>query len=275
MPRALRFGAPTHLKDIMPSEMLTTRDGQALILTLSDPATRNTLSPQAYAAGIEALNNADSDPEVRAVVLRGDGAHFCAGGDLNRIGGARERPPEAQAASIDQFSAFVEALRGFPKPVIAAVEGHAAGGGMSLALACDLIVAAQDARFTMSYGRIGLSPDGGATWHLARALPRSLVLEMIWLAEPLSAQRLHQLGLVSRVVDSGQALAQALELVRLLARMAPNALASVKDLVHRAPGRKLREQMDAERDEFVANLFDDNGGEGLAAFLAKRPPQFK
>ena len=259
----------------MPSEMITSREEQALVLTLSDPATRNTLSPQAYAAGIEALNNADTDPSVRAVVLRGDGLHFCAGGDLNRIAGARERPPEAQAAAIDQFADFVEALRAFPKPVIAAVEGHAAGGGMSLALACDLIVASQEAKFTMSYGRIGLTPDGGGTWHLARALPRGLALEMIWLAQPQTAQRLHALGLVHRLAEPGQALAGALELVRQLGRMAPNALASVKDLVQQATGRTLREQMAAERDEFVANLFHDNGGEGLAAFLAKRAPDFR
>lgn len=259
----------------MPSEMITSREAEALVLTLSDPATRNTLSPQAYAAGIEALNNADSDPTVRAVVLRGDGAHFCAGGDLNRISGARERPPEAQAASIDQFADFIEALQAFPKPVIAAVEGHAAGGGMSLALACDLVVASHEARFTMSYGRIGLTPDGGATWHLARALPRGLALELIWLAQPQTAQRLHELGLVHRLAEPGQALAGALELVRQLARMAPNALASVKELVQQAPARSLRDQMAAERDEFVDNLFHDNGGEGLAAFLAKRAPQFR
>src|ERR1043165_9514153 len=159
----------------MPSELLTSREGSTLILTLSDPATRNTLSPQVYAAGVEALNMAESDDSVRVVILRGDGEHFCTGGDLNRILGLRQTGPEAQAESIALFHQLIESLRAFPKPVIAAVEGYAAGG-MSLALACDLIVAASDAKFVMSYGKVGLTPDGGGSWHLAHALPRALAL---------------------------------------------------------------------------------------------------
>ena len=259
----------------MPSELLTRQEDQTLILTLSDPATRNSLSPQAVAAAVEALDRADGDPGIRAVIMRGDGAHFCAGGDLNRIGGARARPPEAQAASIELFHGLIDSLRSCSKPVIAAVEGFAAGGGMSMALACDLIVAAKDARFVMSYARVGLSPDGGSTWHLARALPRALALELIWLAEPQSAERLHHLGVVNRLAEPGQALAQALAVARQLAGMAPNAVASVKELVQQAPERSLPEQLRAERDEFVANLFHDNGGEGLAAFFGKRKPDFK
>lgn len=258
----------------MPSELHTTQEDRTLILTLSDPATRNSLSPQAVTAAIEAFNQAESNPEIRAVVLRGDGAHFCAGGDLNRIGGARERPPEAQAASIDLFHTLVDAMRSFPKPVIAAVEGFAAGGGMSLALACDLIVAADDARFVMSYARVGLSPDGASTFHLGRALPRALAFEWAWLAEPQTAGRLHALGLVNRLAEPGQALAVALALARQLSAMAPNAVASVKELIQAAPDRSLQQQMNAERDAFVANLFHPNGGEGLAAFFAKRRPDF-
>ncbi|HSI50959.1 MAG TPA: enoyl-CoA hydratase [Ideonella sp.] len=259
----------------MPSELLTQREGDTLVLTLSDPATRNTLSPQVYSAGVEALNVAADDATLRAVIIRGDGEHFCAGGDLNRIASARERPPQLQAESIEQFCGLVEALGHFPKPVIAAVEGFAAGGGMALALACDLIVAASDARFVMSYAKLGLSPDGGASWHLARALPRALALELMWLAEPISAQRLHALGLVNRLTEKGQALAAALALARQLAGMAPNAVASSKELVQQAPARRLREQMEAEKREFVANLFHDNGGEGIAAFQAKRKPEFR
>lgn len=258
----------------MPSELITERQGSTLILTLSDPATRNTLSPQVYAAGVEALNTADADATLRAVILRGDGAHFCAGGDLNRLAGVRKRGPEEQARSIDGFHAWVQAIREFPKPVIAAVEGHAAGGGCSLALACDLIIAAEGARFTMSYGRAGLSPDGGGTWHLARALPRAAVLKMLWLPEPMTAREWHELGLVNGLADDGQALTQALQWSQRLAGMASNAVASVKMLVEQAPGRSLAAQLAAERDQFIANLFHDNGGEGLAAFFDKRRPKF-
>ncbi len=259
----------------MPSSLLSSRDGAALVLTLSDPATRNTLSPQVYAAGIEALENCQTDPSVRAVIIRGDGATFCAGGDLNRIASARDRSPEAQAEAIEQFNQWILSLKACPLPVIAAVEGFAAGGGMALALACDLIVAAEDARFVMSYGKIGLSPDGGGSWHLARGLPRALALEALWLAEPVGARRLHELGLVNRVTGQGEAYAGALKLAEQLAQMAPNVLARVKLLVSDAPAQSLRKQMDDEREAFVEHLFHDNGGEGIGAFLAKRKPAFK
>jgi enoyl-CoA hydratase/carnithine racemase len=259
----------------MPSEMLTERHGATLILTLSDPATRNSLSPQACAAGIEALNQAEADSQVRCVVLRGDGAHFCAGGNLQRIGNARRESPEAQALSMEHFLGFIEALRTHPKPVIAAVEGFAAGGGCSLALACDLIVAAEDAKFLMSWGKVGLSPDGGASWHLARQLPRAQALRMLWLPEPMTARQWQAYGLVSTVTDTAQALTEASKLAERLAQMAPNVLASVKELVNQAPRFDLRQQLDSEREHFVRNLFEANGGEGLRAFAEKRPPSFR
>jgi enoyl-CoA hydratase/carnithine racemase len=122
----------------MPSELLTERRGHTLILTISDPTTRNTLSPQVYAAGLEVLSAFDADPDLRCVILRGEGNHFCAGGDLNRLAASREGPIDTVRANIDRFHAFVQAMRDFPKPVIAAVEGHAVAGGLELALWCDL-----------------------------------------------------------------------------------------------------------------------------------------
>ncbi len=259
----------------MPSELLTSREGSTLILTLSDPATRNTLSPQVYSAGVETLNVAESDDSIRAVIVRGDGEHFCAGGDLNRIIGLRKTGPQAQSESIALFHQFIESLRAFPKPTIAAVEGFAAGGGMSLALACDLLVAASDAKFVMSYGKVGLTPDGGGSWHLARLLPRPIALEMLWLAGPMTPERLRELGLVNRVTDKGQALAEALAMADKLAAMAPNAVAGAKELVARAAFSPLAEHLEAERLQFIVNLFHDNGDEGLKAFFEKRLPVFR
>ncbi|HSW26837.1 MAG TPA: enoyl-CoA hydratase family protein [Burkholderiaceae bacterium] len=258
----------------MASELLIERRGPALVLTISDPATRNTLSPRVYEAGAAALHEAVGDPALRAVVLRGDGAHFCAGGDLQRLAAARDGPPDSVRANIDRFHAFVIAMRECPKPVIAAVEGHAAGGGCSLVLACDLVVAAAGARFTMSYGRAGLSPDGGGTFHLAQALPRALALQMLWLPEPMSAQQWQALGLVNAVVADGQAFNEALGWVERLSRMASNALASAKALASGARSRTLPEQLDAEREQFVPNLQHDNAAEGLRAFFEKRAPRF-
>ncbi len=258
----------------MASQLLTERAGSVLVLTFSDPATRNTLSHELLGAGIEALNTAEGDPEVRCVVVRGDGGHFCAGGNLQGLLERRRAGPPAQVRMLEHLNQFVEALRTCPKPVIAAVEGAAAGAGFSLALACDLIVAADDARFILSYGRIGLSPDGGATAALMQSVARQQVQQWLWLGEPVTPQQLHALGIVGWVVDRGHAVAEALRLGDRLAGMAPNAVASAKDLLQRAPGRSLRAQLDAERDHFVENLFHDNGAEGLNAFLEKRPARF-
>lgn len=263
----------------MSSELSTERQAGTLLLKISDPATRNALSPQVYAAGIEALSVAASDDAVRCVVLQGDGPHFCSGGNLQRIGATRglgrSEGGAVQAQAIDRFAALVQELHSFPKPVIAAVEGYAAGGGFSLALACDLIVAAEDARFVMSYGRVGLSPDGGGSWQLARRLPRALALRLLWLAEPQGAEQMRQWGLVHAVVPSGQAVTEALRLAARLGEMAPNALASAKQLVDGALHCTLDEQLAQERAHFIENLFDENTAEGLQAFAEKRPPRFR
>lgn len=259
----------------MASQMLTEQRGGTLVLTLSDPGSRNSLSPQATAAGIEAVARAEADPSVRCLVLRGDGDHFCGGGNLPRLLGVRERGPEEQVESIRRLHGFVEALVHCPKPVIAAVEGFAAGAGVGLVLACDQVVAAEDAKFVLSYGRVGLSPDAGGSWQLARRVPRALALRMLWLPEPMPARDWQALGLVNELVDPGHALPRALALAERLATMAPNALASAKQLLHEALNAPLREQLDRERDHFVRNLFHANGGEGIRAFLEKRAPAFE
>lgn len=259
----------------MPSELQTERVGGTLVLTMSDPATRNTLSEQLFAAGIEALNVAESDASVRCLVVQGDGGHFCAGGNIAGLRERRAADPSVQMQMLERFHEFIEALRACPKPVIAAVEGAAAGGGFSIALACDLIVAAEDARFMMSHARLGLTPDGGGSWQLAQMLPRPMALRAIWLAEPFSARQLEAHGLVAQVTDSGRALAGARTLAERLAAMAPNALAAAKDLVNQAPRDTLAKHLTLERDQMLQTLFHPNGGEGLQAFVEKRAPRFR
>ncbi len=259
----------------MPAELKSTSHGRTMVLTLSNPDYRNALGPEIYAAGIEALNAADSSPDVGSVVITGEGTTFCAGGNLQRLLDNRQRPPEVQAQSIEGLHGWIEAIRTFPKPVIAAVEGAAAGAGFSLALACDFIVAAEDAVFVMAYSTVGLSPDGGGTWSLAQALPRQAVNELLMLGERVGALRLQQLGLVNRVTDPGAALDEALALAARLNERAPNALASIKDLANDAATASLPAQLRNERDHFVKNLFHENGGIGISAFLQKRKPEYR
>lgn len=259
----------------MTAELRSTFDGSTMVLTISNPEHRNALGPEIYAAGVEALNAAESNPEVRGVVVTGEGRTFCAGGNLQRLLANRQKPPEVQAQSIEGLHNWIEAIRAFPKPVIAAVEGAAAGAGFSLALACDLIVAARNAVFVMAYSSVALSPDGGGSWHLARALPRQLASELLMGGERIGAERLHQLGVVGRVCEAGEALEVALDWAAALGARAPNALASIKELLHDAGGRSLHEHLATERDHFVHNLHHANAGIGIAAFLNKQSPRYE
>jgi enoyl-CoA hydratase/carnithine racemase len=259
----------------MTAELKSTTSAGTMVLTISNPSHRNALGPEIYAAGVEALSVAETHPDVRSVVLTGEGGIFCAGGNLQRLQTNRAEPPEVQAQSIEGLHSWIEAIRTFPKPVIAAVEGPAAGAGFSLALACDFIVAAGNAVFVMAYSNVALSPDGGATWSLAQALPRQLVSELLMGGERVSAQRLHELGVVNQVAAEGAALAEALALAQRLNAKAPNALASIKELMNEAAGSSLTRQLGAERDHFVKNLHHANAGEGIAAFLAKRKPGYQ
>ncbi|MDP3798401.1 MAG: enoyl-CoA hydratase [Polaromonas sp.] len=259
----------------MAGAIKSTSEGQTLILTISNPEFKNALGPDIYAAGIEALNAAENNPDVRSVVITGEGTVFCAGGNLQRLQANRREAPEVQAQSIEGLHNWIDSIRTYPKPVIAAVEGAAAGAGFSLALACDFVVAASNAVFVMSYSTVGLSPDGGGSWSLARALPRALASELLMGGERISAQRLHDFGLVNRVASTGDALNEALRMAGQLDARAPNALASIKELINEASANTLGQQLASERDHFVRNLHHSNGGEGIAAFLEKRTPQYR
>ena len=258
----------------MTAQLISTTEGQTLILTLSNPEHRNALGPEMYAAGVEALNVAETNPDIRSVVITGEGSVFSAGGNLQRLQSNRQKPPEVQAQSIEGLHSWIEAIRTFPKPVIAAVEGPAAGAGFSLTLACDLIVAAANSVFVMAYSSIALSPDGGGTWSLSRLVPRQLATELLMCGERIGAERLHQMGIVNRIAEPGHALAEALGWAQKLNARAPNALASIKELLGEADGSSLNAQLARERDHFVKNLHHANAGIGIGAFLNKETPKY-
>ena len=259
----------------MADRLLSAQIDQTMVLTISNPDFRNALGPNIYVAGVEALNAAETNPEVRSVIITGEGSHFCGGGDLNRLLENRQKDPSVQAESIAALHNWIDSVRNFPKPVIAAVEGAAAGAGLSLALACDFIVAADNAKFVMAYSGVGLSPDGGGSWALARSLPRATAMHMLMAAQPMSTGDLHRLGVVSHTAPPQQALQAALKLTQNLNARAPNVLASIKELVNEASNQTLYAHLELEKQQFVKNLHHPNGGEGITAFINKRAPQFK
>jgi enoyl-CoA hydratase/carnithine racemase len=258
----------------MAAALLTDRRGSALVLTFSNPGARNALGPEIHEAAMAAFATAATDPSVRTVVLAGADGTFCAGGDLNRLLENRAKPPQVQADSIDGLHRMTRAITECPKPVIAAVEGAAAGAGMSLALACDLITAGRSAKFVMAYVKVGLSPDGGGSWFATRALPKQAASELMLEGGAWTAERLHAFGVVNTLCDDGGALDAALRHAERIAALSPHAVARIKALIASAPTSSLDAHLAAERESFVACLHHADGGEAVSAFLEKRPARF-
>ena len=251
------------------------RHGRVLELVIHNPAQRNALTPEISAGLTRALRLASDDPSIGAVVLRGEGKHFCAGGNLKSLAEVRAtKPRQAIVERIAAVNELARALRACAKPVIAAVEGNAAGAGFSIALGCDLMVAAADAVFTLSYVKIGVNPDGGGSWFLARALPPQLASELALTARPIDAAHLAQHGVVNRVVAPGKARDEALAWAAEIAAGATGAIGRTKRLLEEAGSQDLSRHLERERDSFADALHGPEGGEGIAAFLEKRKASF-
>ncbi|MBS0309420.1 MAG: enoyl-CoA hydratase [Proteobacteria bacterium] len=258
----------------MSAELQASRRDATLILTFSNPGTQNTLHPDLCAAAVEVFTTAERDDSVRAVVLTGGKSTFCAGIDLHRLLEMRTRDADTPGVLIDHLHSWIEAIRNCPKPVIAAVEGIAAGAGFSLALACDLIVAGNSARFAMPASRIGLTPEGSGAWFLLQALPRQLATEILLEGKPVTATHLHALGLVNKLAADGMTLDSALDWADDLASLAPNALEQIKSLIDTASDNTLSRHAEQEKQVFIETLHHHNAHEGIQAFLQKRPPEF-
>lgn len=240
-----------------------------------NPAQRNALTPQYYDGINEGLRRAETEDGIRAVILAGEGGFFCSGGNLNTLKERRALSIERRRAKVDELHAIVRRLHACPKPVIAAVEGGAAGAGLSLALACDLIVAGISAGFTLAYVKAGLTPDGGASHALVQALPRATAARMALLGETMPAQRMFDLGVVSHLVADGEAVSNAEHLARQLGQGPEKALGKIKQLINAAETSDLERHLDAERDAICEALGGDEAAEGMRAFLEKRKPQFR
>lgn len=253
---------------------IETRGDGVRILTLDGPATRNAVGPDVYAALSAAVIDAGADPAVRALILTGANGFFSSGGNVAALIESRTLPRSSVARNTDLLGAMILAIRACPRPVIAAVEGGAAGLGLAMALSCDMIAAARGARFTAAYVRIGLTPDGGATHFLREALPRQLVSELCFLGRPVEAERLHAAGAVNRLTEPGAALPAALELAQACAAGAGAAITTIKAQIDGAPRNGLAAQLDLEARHINAARYGAEAAEGLQAFLDKRQPRF-
>ncbi len=258
----------------MTDALLSRQEGAVRILVNNNPAARNAITAGLYAELPAALAAAQADPEVGAIVLTGVGDFFCSGGDLNQLATRRQLAPAQRREKLEGLHGLIRAIRDFGKPVIAAVEGGAAGAGVSIALACDMLVVARNAFFSVAYVKVGLTPDGGATAFLSEFVSRQVLTELCLTGDLIPAERLHALGAVNRLTDKGAALAEAVALAARLAAGPVRASARIKALCRHAYGADLEVQMALEAQHMVQAQGDDEAAEGIGAFLAKRTPDF-
>ncbi len=258
----------------MSDRIVLERRGRVLTITNNDPATRNAISEDFFVGLTEALTAASADDDLRAIVLTGAGGFFCSGGNLSGLKDRAQDPIEARYETIAKLHGMIEALRSCPKPVIAAIEGGAAGAGVPLAVACDMIMAARDAYMSIAYIRIGLSPDGGTTALLGPMIPRQMLTEMLLTGDRIGVERLHGLGVVNAVCEPGEALARAQDMAARLAKAPPQAVAACKRLAGSFQDNTFKQQLNAEADGIAHALGGPEAKEGIAAFLEKRAPDW-
>jgi 2-(1,2-epoxy-1,2-dihydrophenyl)acetyl-CoA isomerase len=253
------------------AEVETSRDGAVLTITLNRPDVLNAFNAAVHKALAEALKEA-RDSEVRAVVLTGAGRGFCVGQDLTEF---REAPGDIGDRLRSTYHPNVLAIRALEKPVIAAVNGAAAGAGMSLACACDVRIAADSAVIVPAFVNIGLVPDSGGTFFVTRLLGYARAFEWLCSGRRLSAAEAQSWGLVSEVVDAHDLAGRAADLAAELAALPTRAIGMTKRLLDRAGGSGLEDQLDWEAQLQAVATQSEDFREGVAAFLEKRTPEFK
>jgi 2-(1,2-epoxy-1,2-dihydrophenyl)acetyl-CoA isomerase len=252
------------------AEVETTRDGAALTIALNRPDKLNAFDAATHKAFAGALKEA-GDPGVRAVVLTGAGRGFCVGQDLSELSQGER---DVAALLRERWNRHVLGLRGLEKPVLAAVNGAAAGAGLSLACACDLRVAADSAAFVPAFVNVGLVPDTGGSWLVPRLLGYARAFEWMCSGRKIGAEEALAWGLVSEVVAADEVLGRTQERAAALAALPTRAIAMTKRLFERAHSSRLEEQLELEAQLQVAATRTDDFAEGVAAFLEKREPRF-
>jgi 2-(1,2-epoxy-1,2-dihydrophenyl)acetyl-CoA isomerase len=247
-------------------------DGAIARITLNRPDRLNSFTKAMHAELREAMADAES---ARVIVITGAGRGFCAGQDLNDRAVAPGAAVDLGDTVEVSWNPLVKLLANAPQPIIARVNGVAAGAGASLALACDLVVAARSAKFIQSFAAIGLVPDTGGSWHLTRHLGQARAMGLALTGEPLTAEQAAEWGLIWKCVDDDALDGTVNRLAEKLAAMPPLGLAAIKSMIRTSWDRSLDEELHLQRDEMRRLGFTEDYREGVAAFLEKRPANFK
>ena len=260
--------------DLTLPALILDAEGPIATITLNRPAQLNALNIEMAEAFEAAVNQLAEKPDLRVILIKGAGRGFMAGGDLGVIQRALTEGPDIVDAIMLPLHRGLTKLAELPQPVLASLHGPVAGAGMSVAMAADLAIASDDAKFTLAYARIGASPDGSGTWHLPRLVGLRRALEIALLADTIDAHEAHRLGLINFVVPTADLATRTAALAERLATGPTQAYGRIKRLLRESLDRTLPAQLDAEREAFHDSMKTSDFREGIAAFLGKRKPDF-
>jgi 2-(1,2-epoxy-1,2-dihydrophenyl)acetyl-CoA isomerase len=244
-----------------------------LVLKLNRPDKYNSFNRDMALQLINELNTAASDKSVRCVVITGEGKAFCAGQDLSEA--VDPQGPGIGTIVEEHYNPIILGIRNLEKPVIAAVNGVAAGAGANIALACDIVFAGRSASFIQAFSKIGLIPDSGGTFTLPRLVGLQLAGALMITGDKVSAEEARSFGMVYRVFEDAELMDQAMASAKQLAAMPTRAIGLTKRLLNQSYSNNLAHQLDAERDIQVESAQSHDYNEGVKAFLEKRKPSFK
>jgi len=249
--------------------VLQQRDGYLLHLTLNRPDKKNALTFEMYLALIDAMQQAEQDESIRALLLSGAGGSFTSGNDIAAFVAALGQPEKVQVPLT-----FLQTLASFSKPIVAAVDGVAVGIGTSLLLHCDLVIASEEATFQLPFTRLGLVPEGGTSLLLPQQLGHRLAFELLVEGDSISSMRAAQLGLINQVLPQSQLLDSALRRAHALTRLAPEAVRQSKQMLKAANKPALDAVLVSEVEAFAARLSSHEAREAFQAFMEKRAPNY-
>ena len=253
------------------STILFSNEGGIARLTLNRPERLNSFTVEMHEEVADALSRLEG---ARVLVLTGAGRGFCAGQDLNDRAVAPGERVDLGESVEERYNPLIRTLTSLPMPVIARVNGVAAGAGANIALACDIVVAAKSAKFIQSFANIGLIPDSGGTWVLPRLVGQARALGLALTAEPLPAEKAAEWGMIWKAVDDEALDAEVDALAAKLAAAPPLGLARIKTMIRESWSHSLDEELDLQRDAMRELGYSDDYREGVAAFMEKRSPKF-
>ena len=263
----------------MTNDLLVDKTDGVATITFNRPEARNAVSMEMRSALIDSMLEIERDESIRCVVLRGAGDNFMAGGDLKNFAELAQLPPEERYSHFERrihtIQPLLISMQRMQKPVIAVVQGAAAGFGFSLAMACDMVVAADNARFASSYVGIGASPDGSGSYYLPRLVGLRRAMEIAMLGDFIDAPSALEMGLVNRVVGEAELEQEAQTLIKRLSRAPTIALGQIKGLMYASSENSLEAQMSREAESFAECTASEDWVEGVIAFNEKRRPQYR